>query len=31
MAGAAAFTGILPRVRSEARRLLAERPAACGN
>jgi len=31
MLGAAVFTAILPRVRSEARRLLAERPAAYGN
>jgi MFS family permease len=31
MVGAAAFTGILPRVRSEARRLLAERAAAYGS
>ena len=29
-AAAGVFTGILPRVRSEARRLLAERPAAYG-
>jgi protein-S-isoprenylcysteine O-methyltransferase Ste14 len=31
MVGAGAFTAILPRVRSEARRLLAERQAAYGN
>jgi MFS family permease len=31
MLGAAAFTGILPRVRTEARRLLRERPASHGN
>jgi MFS family permease len=31
MVGAGAFTAILPRVRSEARRLLRDRPAAYGN
>ncbi len=31
MLGAGVFTAVLPRVRSEARRLLAERPAAYGN